>query len=289
MEIQIPLVIFTSFLAWSAGLFSTQCIMALKKKGAEVQLPALVVSFVVLVVGGIAVLFHLRHPFNIFNGFGHITSGITQELIAIALLVVVMVLFFLMMRRSGDNTVPAGLAIAGLVVVVILVIAMGHSYMLASKPAWDSILQLLSLLGAACVLGPASFALIAALKNVEVPELGLFNLVGSIVNAVLTVGFLVSMQVSTSSLQSFAYYFDPTHPNYSLKSGATYSVLNGDALAPFIFVVLGVVVAIIGAVLGKKQGNWKVWGSVIVVAGLVSALALRTLMYVMGVSIFMLY
>ena len=88
MEIQIPLVIFTSFLAWAAGIFGTQCILALQKRGGAVQLPALICSAVVLVVGGIAVVFHLTHPFNLFKGFGHITSGITQELIAIVLLAV---------------------------------------------------------------------------------------------------------------------------------------------------------------------------------------------------------
>ena len=58
MEIQIPLVIFTSFLAWAAGIFGTQCILALQKRGGAVQLPALICSAVVLVVGGIAVVFH---------------------------------------------------------------------------------------------------------------------------------------------------------------------------------------------------------------------------------------
>ncbi|MFR1166928.1 MAG: hypothetical protein ACLSDQ_04515 [Adlercreutzia equolifaciens] len=75
MEIQIPLVIFTSFLAWAAGIFGTQCILALQKRGGAVQLPALICSAVVLVVGGIAVVFHLTHPFNLFNGFGHITRA----------------------------------------------------------------------------------------------------------------------------------------------------------------------------------------------------------------------
>ena len=44
-------------------------------------MPAWVVSAVLLAAGGIAVFFHLEHWERIFNGFGHITSGITQELI----------------------------------------------------------------------------------------------------------------------------------------------------------------------------------------------------------------
>ena len=148
MEIQIPLVIFTSFLAWAAGIFGTQCILALQKRGGAVQLPALICSAVVLVVGGIAVVFHLTHPFNLFNGFGHITSGITQELIAIVVLAVVMVVYFVYLRRGGDEAkVPAWLAAVGLVLAVVLVAVMGHSYMMASLPAWDSVLQIASLLG----------------------------------------------------------------------------------------------------------------------------------------------
>ena len=50
------------------------------------------VSVPVVAAGGIAVFFHLEHFERIFNGFGHLTSGITQELIAIVLLAVVMVL-----------------------------------------------------------------------------------------------------------------------------------------------------------------------------------------------------
>ena len=74
MEIQIPLVIFTSFLAWAAGIFGTQCILALQKRGGAVQLPALICSAVVLVVGGIAVVFHLTfgyHP----GAHRHCASG----------------------------------------------------------------------------------------------------------------------------------------------------------------------------------------------------------------------
>ena len=220
MEIQIPLVIFTSFLAWAAGIFGTQCILALQKRGGAVQLPALICSAVVLVVGGIAVVFHLTHPFNLFNGFGHITSGITQELIAIVLLAVVMVLFFLMLRRSEDDTVPQWLAVVGIVVVLVLIVAMGHSYMMPSLPAWDTVLQLLSLLGAACVMGPATVAFIGAVKGVEIEGIGLLTVIGAAVNAVLSAAYMFAMEASSATFQSFQYYFDPTHPNVAMANPA---------------------------------------------------------------------
>ena len=92
MELQWPLILFTLFMAWSAGVFGTQAVLALKGCGIRLQMPALVTSVVLLAVGGIAVFFHLEHWDRIFNGFGNPTSGITQELIAIVVLVVIMVL-----------------------------------------------------------------------------------------------------------------------------------------------------------------------------------------------------
>jgi DMSO reductase anchor subunit len=290
MEVQIPLVLFTSLLAWSAGTFGTQCILALKKKGSEIQKPALLVSFLVLVAGGIAVFFHLQHWERIFNGFGHITSGITQELIAIVLLVVVMLIFFLMFRRSGDESVPNWVSVLGLIVCLALIVAMGHSYMVDSRPAWNTLLQVLSLLGAACMLGPATIAIISGVKKVQIDSLGKLNVIGTCINAVLTVVYMIAMQVSSASLESFSYYFDPTHPNYSLKSGVDISLFSGDCTAFTVVVIIGLIVTLVAAFVAKKQDkNWAMWGTIIVVAGLACVIALRCAMYIMGATLFMLY
>ena len=243
----------------------------------------------VLVVGGIAVVFHLTHPFNLFNGFGHIASGITQELIAIVLLAVAMVLFFLMLRRSEDDTVPQWLAVVGLVLVCVLIVAMGHSYMMPSLPAWDTVLQLLSLLGAACVMGPATVAFIGAAKGVEIEGIGLLTVIGAAVNAVLSVAYMFAMEASSATFQSFQYYFDPTHPNVAMANPANVSLFTGDSMTALVIAVIALVVALIGALAGKKQGAWKVWGAVVAIAGLVCAVALRVMMYTMGETLFMLY
>lgn len=44
-----------------------------------------------------------RHWERIFNGFGHLTSGITQELIAIVVLAAVAVAYLVMLRKSDDG------------------------------------------------------------------------------------------------------------------------------------------------------------------------------------------
>ncbi|MFR5091400.1 MAG: hypothetical protein ACLTDR_04645 [Adlercreutzia equolifaciens] len=57
MELQWPLILFTTLLAWAAGLFAAQCVWALRGKGGRAQMPALITSAALLVVGGIAVFF----------------------------------------------------------------------------------------------------------------------------------------------------------------------------------------------------------------------------------------
>lgn len=208
MEIQIPLVIFTSFLAWAAGIFGTQCILALQKRGGAVQLPALICSAVVLVVGGIAVVFHLTHRSTCSTGSDTSPRASPRKAHRHCALAVVMVLFFLMLRRSEDDTVPQWLAVVGIVVVLVLIVAMGHSYMMPSLPAWDTVLQLLSLLGAACVMGPATVAFIGAVKGVEIEGIGLLAVIGAAVNAVLSAAYMFAMEASSATFQSFQYYFD---------------------------------------------------------------------------------
>ena len=171
MELQWPLILFTTLLAWAAGLFAAQCVWALRGKGARAQMPALITSAVLLVVGGIAVFFHLEHWERIFNGFGNPTSGITQELACIVVVGVLMVVAFVMLRRgagdgaaagaangeagraAGDDGAPAlpkWLAALMIAAAALLVLVTGHSYMMAARPAWDSPLGPLTLLGAAC-------------------------------------------------------------------------------------------------------------------------------------------
>lgn len=290
MELQWPLILFTTLVAWSAGLFATQGVCALKGEGAKVQMKALIASVVLLAVGGIAVFFHLEHWERIFNGFGHLSSGITQELIAIVLMVVVMVVMFAYLRRSGDApSIPSWVSVLSIVVAVVLLIACGHSYMMAARPAWDSILELLSLVGASCILGPATFALIAAASKEEIGSFtALSVLVGAVVNAVFTAAYLVAM--STASFTQFdATYFDPTAPTKAMIDVASLGAFSGDAMVASIVAIVGVLAAVGAAIAGKKQGDWKVWSAVAVVAAVVAAIALRIAFYALGVSVFAFY
>ena len=288
MELQWPLILFTTFMAWSAGLFATQGVCALRGEGAKVQMKALIISVVLLAVGGIAVFFHLEHWERIFNGFGHLTSGITQELIAIVVMAVVMVIMFAYLRRTADNpSIPKWVSVLAIVTAIILVVACGHSYMMPSRPAWNSVFEVLSLVGASCILGPATFILLMK-KGEEGKTITLSVLAGSIVNIVLAVAYLASMS-SAEYTEFDATYFDPTSPTAAMIDVSSLNAFSGDALVFSVLVIAGAAVSVVAAILGKKGQSWRVCGATALAAALVSAICLRVVFYVLGVSVFAFY
>ena len=301
MELQWPLILFTTLVAWSAGLFGTQALMAVFGVGKKAQVPAWVASAVLLAAGGIAVFFHLEHWERIFNGFGHLTSGITQELIAIVVLAVVAVAYLVLMRKSDDGaSVPKWLAWLSVALSVVLVAVMAHSYTMAARPAWDSVLWILYVLGNACVLGPATFLLLSALAaggpgdqpaeraaGAGAPA-GLAALAGAALNALAALAFAAFLQLSAGSFADVGLYFDPTHPTRAMADAAA----TVGAQAPLLWlgvVAVGAIVPLAAAFVGRRTGNWKLWAPVAIAAALVGAVCMRVAFYNLGLSVFMFY
>ncbi|QOS69932.1 hypothetical protein GS424_003045 [Eggerthella guodeyinii] len=301
MELQWPLILFTTLVAWSAGLFGTQALMAVFGVGKRAQVPAWVCSAVLLAAGGIAVFFHLEHWERIFNGFGHLTSGITQELIAIVVLAVAAVAYLVLMRKSDDGaSVPKWLAWLSVALSVMLVAVMAHSYTMAARPAWDSVLWVLYVLGNACVLGPATFALLSALAaggpgdqpaeraaGAGAPA-GLAALAGAAANALATLAFAAFLQLSAGSFADVGLYFDPTHPTKAMADAAA----TVGAQAPLLWlgaVAVGAVVPLAAAFVGRRTGNWRLWAPVAIAAALAGAVCMRVVFYNLGLSVFMFY
>lgn len=293
MELQWPLIIFTTFMAWASGIFAAQCLAAIKDKAPKAQLPALIVSVVILAVGGIAVMFHLQHWERIFNGFGNPTSGITQELAMVVVLVIVMVVYFAMLRRN-DNKVPKALCIVGIVAAALLCIVMAHSYMMPSRPVWDSPLWILAVLGNACVLGPATFVLVTKLAaKDEVDDcIAKTAFIGAIVNAVTTVLYGIGMTLSAGTFVNMGYSIDPTNPGAGIPDVASATNAFAGEFAAIFWVgavIVGAVAPIAAAFLAKKKSNWTLWASLIVICAIVGAFSLRVVFYLMGSDIFLLF
>ena len=286
MELQWPLILFTTLVAWSAGVFGTQAVLALRGEAPKAQLSCWITAAVLLAAGGIAVFFHLEHFERIFNGFGHLTSGITQELIAIVVLAVAAIVYLVYLRRD-EGKVPAWLAVLSIALAAVLVVVMAHSYMMSARPAWDSVLWIFYVLGNACVLGPATVALI-----------------GAAVNAVTTIVYAVTLQFLEGSFTTVGYYSDPTMPTAPLVDvTAVGNVFTGE-LAPLMWIgviLVGAVVPLIAALLEKRSGatpaadgtavasRAELWMAVAVIAAVIGAICMRVVFYELGASVFMLY
>ncbi|MDU5258173.1 hypothetical protein, partial [Eggerthella sp.] len=252
-----------------------------------------------LAAGGIAVFFHLEHWERIFNGFGHLTSGITQELIAIVVLAVVAVAYLVLMRKSDDGaSVPKWLAWIAVALSVVLVAVMAHSYTMAARPAWDSVLWILYVLGNACVLGPATFLLVLAAggpgdqpadraADAGAPA-GRTALAGAALNALAALAFAIFLQLSAGSFADVGLYFDPTHPTKAMADAAA-TVASQAPLLWLGAVAVGAIVPLAAAFLGRRTGNWKLWVPVAIAAALVGAVCMRVVFYNLGLSVFMFY
>jgi anaerobic dimethyl sulfoxide reductase subunit C (anchor subunit) len=262
--------------------------MALKGEGKEIQLPSLIVSLVALAIGGISVLFHLAQPLHIFNGFGNPTSGITQELVCIVIYVIVMLVYFIMLRRN-DNQVPSWCAILAIAISVILVIVCSHSYMMASRPAWDTVLQIVSIIGGACAAGPGFVALIAGAKKCESKTAAMVVFVGAVIGLVTTLVYIFSLSTTGSNVTTMGTYIDPTNPTAAVFDGSSASPFVGSALCPTIIAIVASIAAACTGFATKKTGNLKVWGTLTAVLGLVAMIALRVTFYMLGVSIYNFY
>lgn len=290
MELHWPLILFTTLGAASAGVFAIQGIYALAGKGKKAQLPALIVSVVLLVASGIAVFFHLEHWERIFNGFGHITSGITQELIAIVAIAVVMVVYFASLRRSEDGgTVPKWCAILAVVVAVALVVVMGMSYMMSARPAWNNVFQVLSLLGYALAVGVAIFAAIDAKAESDSSFHGPLLLVGAIAQAICGIGFIFTMSNTVGSFISLGNYYDPNHPTAGMVSASDYSPFAEDTVVFTVCAIVLVIVAIAFAIFGKLSKKWMVAGIGAAACAMIGAACLRAVFFACGGSVFMFY
>lgn len=294
MSLQWPLILFTTLLAWSCGLFATQGIVSLQNKNnegsdaqAQLQMKVLLISLVLLVLSGIAVFFHLQHWERIFNGFGHITSGITQELIFIVVMAIAMVCVFACLRQNGKGKIPAWASWFAIISSVILIIVAGHSYMMPARPAWDSFLEPISLLGEACAMGPLSYAVIA---KINFSKLSVY---ATAINAATTLIYGAYLQAcSLFGFSSVGYYFDNVHPNKPMVDPGAIAV-NQSLLIWLGAFAIGAVVPLVLVLLARKkkmpaqkQIKIALVSAICVIAG---AICLRCAFYFMGIDIFTLY
>ena len=295
MALQWPLIIFTLCLCLAGGTLAGAGILSLLGKGTKVQKPALILSVAALVVGGIGSFMHLQHWERIFNGFGHITSGITQELIAIVLFAIVLIIYFVMLRKSEDGAAPKWCAILAIAVGVVMVFVTAHSYNMAARIAWNSILLEIYYLGNAALLGGMAILALAGLCDADaLKPASKIALYGSIFGLLATLLYAVVFAGAPTQFAQYVNVYDFAHPTIPYTDVAGLLALGGGTMMKYYWlgaVIVGAVVPVVIAVIAGKL-NAKTAGVAALcglIAGIIGGICFRALLYVVGFSVFAIY
>lgn len=292
MEVQWPLLIFTLFICLGAGIIIVSGSLAGLKKAPKIHFLASVIALVSIIIGGVASFLHLQHWERAFNGFGHLTSGITQELIAIAVLGILIVAY-LVLARKGQVPQAFGWIIA--VVALITVAVMSSSYNMSARPVWDTLLLGLYYISNALVFGALVVIILAAIKKEDVAITPTIAIVGVAIQAVATAAYAIYITTTASQFAELGNYFDPIRPTEGmLQPGMDVSnFMVGDLALLFWLgvVIVGCLIPLIATLLlRKKEGTQLVaFSGAAVICAMIGGVCFRVIIYLLGFTVFVFY
>jgi len=186
MDIQWPLVFFTVLGGAGGWLIAIAALNEFtgKSSNAKVRRTALIVGIVLVVVAGCASATHLTHPDRMMAALGHPTSGIFTEALLTGLITLASIIYLVLIKREASkSSLKVVAAIAGILGLV-LPFATGMSYMMSSKPAWDTILFPLACFGTTAVTGFTTYLVIQATSAEEKAALDWTSLATAVVGLV---------------------------------------------------------------------------------------------------------
>lgn len=267
------LVFFTVLAGLGTGTFVGVGVSEWTGKAEYVRRPGAILSLVVLIASGISSVLHLAHPERIFGALGHPTSGIFLEALMMGLTGIAMIAYLIALKKEAPEQTRKMITAAGAVPAILLAFAVGDTYVMASRPAWDTLALPGVYLVSAAVMGCFSLSALLARTDGKVAAMGMekATLIALGIEALLLVGYLVAVAVAP--------YPDATRSATRVLAGG---------LAPLFWigiVLIGLLVPA-GLVIRKKTAHltWEtaMIGLVCVVVG---AVAFRLLMFNLGTSI----
>lgn len=279
MAIQWPLLIFSLLTGASAGVMVFVGIGELTKRFKQVRFLLAVVAFVLLAVGGCASVLHLGHPERALHILGNVSSGLSKELFAVGALAVLTFVYAILAKKNFDGAAKV-FGVLSLIAGLALPFVAGASYMMAARPAWDSVALPLMYLGTGIGMG---FALSAALVLMKGDDKDAsfavkLALTGIAIAAVVTIAYVAWV--------AMAPYQDASRSIMRLVSGDLALCFWGGV------VVLGILAPVVLAVAAwKKAGSASgvgtasacLWAAL--ACTVVGGVALRSAMYLVGTSV----
>ena len=252
------LVFFTSFVDLGCGLFVALAINEWFSINPQVRWRGAIAVLVALALGGLSSVLHLGHPERIFGAFSHPTSGIFIESSMIAITGICVLAYIFALKRNASHQNLKLITLIGAIPAVILAFAVGDSYVMASRPAWDTLVLPFAYLGSAAVLGCFAYRILVVSPSEHlVTQLKLLTQGLLVIQAVLMVAYLVALSnapysdVSRSATQvlmgGFSALFWGGIVIVGLLIPFGLTTLKKESVAPVMSATLGLVCVFIGA------------------------------------------
>ncbi|MDR1082681.1 MAG: dimethyl sulfoxide reductase anchor subunit [Coriobacteriales bacterium] len=261
MEIQWSLVFFSAIGGVGACLFASAALEFLLGRDTGKQLFESVISLVLLAVGGILSVTHLSHPSRILEALNHPTSGIFIEALLIGLTGLCVLIYLIVSLRDVSPTIRKVFAGAGLVLGLAFAFACGFSYIIPARAAWDTLALPLAYLGTVLGAGAALNLFIKAFAKNESSDTQMATRIA------LVAGVFSLLTVLIYCLNVSSVLFSVT-----------------DAVLPWVIVLFGsLLIATICCIAALRKGKDNhLFASVALLGALVGAVALRSLMWLLG-------
>lgn len=226
--------------------------------GDKAKRTTVLVSLVLIVIGGIASFTHLAHPERVMSVLAHPTVGIFAEAAFSGVMVLLLVVLLTMIvRKVSVGSLKVILLITG-VVGVVFSFMIGYSYIMPSREAWNTLSLPLAYMGTAAAAGTALYASITSAYHKST----------KIVSNVAIVGGALSLVTSLV---------------YGLQIG---SAFGPHATLFWVGVILcGSVIPLAGCILARKKSSPLVYYAVCTVLACIGCIALRVLMWSTGSGI----
>ena len=197
MEIQWPLLIFSVLLGVTSGSFVFLAVGELRGKFRDVRFAGALIALICLAVGGCVSVLHMGHPERATHLLGNLGSGLSKELFVVAIMGIV-ALIYLVLAKKDYPTASKVSGVLGAVLGLVLPFVAGASYLIAARPAWDSIALPLMFLGAGLALGMTLMCGLVLLRGAD-DERGFalkLALAGVLIMAVTTVAYVIWIAVA---------------------------------------------------------------------------------------------
>ncbi|BAK45719.1 DmsC/YnfH family molybdoenzyme membrane anchor subunit [Eggerthella sp. YY7918] len=286
MEVQWPLLIFSVLLGVTSGSFVFLGVGELKGKFKDVRFIGALIALICLAVGGCVSVLHMGHPERATHLLGNLGSGLSKELFIVAIMGIVALVYVILSRKDYPGVTKVFGVLGGIIGIVLPIVA-GASYLVAARPAWDSVALPLMFLGGGLAMGMLLMCGLVLLKGNAAEEGGFalkLALAGVIIMVVTSLAYVVWIAIAP----------------YQEASRSIERLISGDlAVAFWVGVVLvGLVAPVVLTVLAcvkatKGEGNTGVanpkslatWMFVALACSAVGAVVLRVIMYSVGTSV----